>query len=634
MADRVDFFFRQRVTEAELDLAFELLEQADRDLAADIGVYGIVTGAIPTQHSPVPDLSVDLTSPTRAYDRLGQRIFVGTDQTVDCSVDLVGIPTGVSAPVNERWLALFLRFDRQLSEPRTDGNGQQVYFRRDESFEVVVRQAAEGPIGGATRVALQQDELLVCEVRLVHGQTAILDTDLDLGRRQAFIFAQGTSVAVTTGAWDVLSPVAGTVQASLDEVDAELQGHFGGTARRHAASAIDYAPHAFVGEATVQAALDALIDALSSSAAGGSGASRVGSDAAAGAPNALAAGSVKSQLVALLGFINAHVGAAVGAHLASAIAASAHHHIAATNVQGQLNEIVADLLSTSGAQPGAGLVGVDAIAGAPTSIAAGTLRAALGTLLDGLNAHVTRASGAHAASAISVADAGNNLNAGNVEAALAEILDAFEDDHFRGNESNAGQHRAIRQPIFAGSRVLLWDARGSGGSAGRFRVYSDATSIWMTLNAAWNGASWVRDTTALPAGGLRLSRNEFELLHFNLSGSSFTAWARTWRLPMSSSVNSGFETTGAIRETGRIGETITNTHDARRTLAIGGSTTFRSRFQATPSSITLTALSTPVGYPSTPFIVAADRDGFSWLDFPSVAASGSVFWYGRYTAIA
>ncbi|MEM6789477.1 MAG: hypothetical protein AAF715_18290 [Myxococcota bacterium] len=72
MADRVDFYLGQRVTETELDLACELLEQADRDLASDIGIYGIVTGAVPTQHSPVPDLTVDLTSPTRAYDRLGQ----------------------------------------------------------------------------------------------------------------------------------------------------------------------------------------------------------------------------------------------------------------------------------------------------------------------------------------------------------------------------------------------------------------------------------------------------------------------------------------------------------------------------------------------------------------------------------
>ena len=33
MADRTDFFFRQKVSEAELDLAFDLLEKADRNLA-------------------------------------------------------------------------------------------------------------------------------------------------------------------------------------------------------------------------------------------------------------------------------------------------------------------------------------------------------------------------------------------------------------------------------------------------------------------------------------------------------------------------------------------------------------------------------------------------------------------------
>ncbi|HHH29112.1 MAG TPA: hypothetical protein ENK57_12315 [Polyangiaceae bacterium] len=45
-SDRVDFYFRQRETEAELELACELLKQADRDLAADSGIYGVVTGAV------------------------------------------------------------------------------------------------------------------------------------------------------------------------------------------------------------------------------------------------------------------------------------------------------------------------------------------------------------------------------------------------------------------------------------------------------------------------------------------------------------------------------------------------------------------------------------------------------------
>ena len=146
------------------------------------------------EHSPVADLSLDLTSPTRAYDRLGQRIFIGTDSTVDCSADLVGIPTSVTTTGNERWLAVFVRFARQLSDPRTDGNAQQVYFRRDESYELVVRQAPEAALGAAPKVALQADELLLCDVHLVAGQTQIRGSDIDLSRRQAFIFAQGDAV--------------------------------------------------------------------------------------------------------------------------------------------------------------------------------------------------------------------------------------------------------------------------------------------------------------------------------------------------------------------------------------------------------------------------------------------------------
>ena len=40
IADRVDFYLRQRVTEAEFYLAFALFEKADRDLAADLKIYG------------------------------------------------------------------------------------------------------------------------------------------------------------------------------------------------------------------------------------------------------------------------------------------------------------------------------------------------------------------------------------------------------------------------------------------------------------------------------------------------------------------------------------------------------------------------------------------------------------------
>ncbi len=73
MADRTNFYFRQRVTEAELDLAFSQLENADRNLAADLGIHCVVSGAVPSPHAPVADLTIDLTAPGRAYDNLGQR---------------------------------------------------------------------------------------------------------------------------------------------------------------------------------------------------------------------------------------------------------------------------------------------------------------------------------------------------------------------------------------------------------------------------------------------------------------------------------------------------------------------------------------------------------------------------------
>ena len=390
MADRTDYYFRQKVTEAELDLAFELLEKADRDLAADVGIYGIISGAEPTPHSPVPDLTVDLTAPGRAYDNLGQRIFFGTGQVVDCSVDHAGLPTEVPVAGQERWLGVFVRFDRLLSDPRTDGNSQQVFFRRDESFEIVVRQGAPAAAGTASKVSLQPDELLVCDVLRSNGQTQILAPDIDTARRQAFIFAEGDAVQINSAGWTALAPATETVQSSLDEADAELTDHFAGAARRHPAGDIDYTPHGFVASANVQAAIDELVDDLSSTAAGNPGAKRVGADAAAGAPHALPAGNVDGQLSQLLAWINAHISAAAGAHNASAIAALAHNYISGPSVQAQLQEIVDDLQSQA-AGLGASQVGNEAAAGSPTSMVAASVKAQLEALLAAVNLRALKA---------------------------------------------------------------------------------------------------------------------------------------------------------------------------------------------------------------------------------------------------
>ena len=400
MADRLDYYFRQKVTEAELDLGFALLEQADRDFANDIGIFGIIDGMVASEKAGVPDLTVDLTAPGRAYDQLGERIFFGTAQNVDLSTDLNGVSTAVQSSGNERIVALFIKFERALSDPRTDGNSQQVFFRRDETFEFVVRQGAEAAAGTAVPPPLQPDEVLVVDVTRSFGQTQVLNADLnpnptipgDVGRRQNFIFAEASAISVFSGGFNTLAPVTDDVQAALQEVDDELTDHFGATARRHDAPDVDAA-------------------------------------ATAGSPNALSAGTVRAQLDQLLGHINAHENQAAGAHAASAIAYAGGGSWAdggtnpAASVESQLDKVVADLSATSGAPK----VGAAATAGSPNALSAGSVKSQIDQLLADINAHQNDAAGAHAASAISYAGSGTwadatSVSGASVEAALDEVV--------------------------------------------------------------------------------------------------------------------------------------------------------------------------------------------------------------------
>jgi hypothetical protein len=415
MSDRVRWYHRQRVNEAELNLAFDQLEQADRNLAADIGVYGIVSGAEPVPHEPVPDLTIDLAAPGRAYDRLGQRIYFGVGQSVSCERDSAGVSTEVMMAGRERWLGVFLRFRRLLSDERTDGNSQRVFFRQDESFEIVVRQGAEGPEGAALRVPMEPDEILVCEVRRLFGVNRILREHLDLSRRQALVFARSDAVGIDAELWRTLRPNAPTVQAALDEVDARYAAHVGGEAERHPAQHVTFTPAGILTGQNVQVALAELVQKLQASATGTAGAALVGADAVPGTPRALAAGTVDSQLAFLLEFLNAHLSATSAAHAASAIRATPHNWLTAesvqaqlqelaaglrgdrvsvpafrnltsTTVQAQLREIIDDLRSTA-ATDGTALVGGAELPGNPRSVPAGTLLAQLRGIVDQLNAH-------------------------------------------------------------------------------------------------------------------------------------------------------------------------------------------------------------------------------------------------------
>lgn len=103
---------------------------------------------------------------------------------------------------------------------------------------------------------------------------------------------------------------------------------------------------------------------------------------------------------------------------------------------------------------------------------------------------------------------------------------------------------------------------------------------------------------------------------------------------MSSTTNSAFETNGTIQEIGRIGMEGTNTYNATRSTALGGSVTFRSRFPATPSSVTFSLLNASGGYSGTPSPYFIDRDGFGYYDYQTVSGNTTFWWFGKYTAVA
>jgi hypothetical protein len=655
MSDRLNYYFRQGVTEGELDLGFELLEQADRNLAGDIGIFGIIDGMRASECNGVPDLSVDLTAPGRAYDRLGRRIFYGTAQNFDLSTDVNGVSTAVQGEGNEKIVSLYIQFDRRLSDPRTDGNSQQVFFRRDESFRFIVRQGSEAAAGEAVPPPLQPDALLIVDVTRRFGQSQILNGDLrpnplvpgDEGRRQRFVFAEASAIGVFTGGFEVLDPARDEVQAVLQEVDAALQAHFGGEEGRHAAQDIDAGALAGAPSAlpagTVRTQLEALLAYLNAHAtatssahpagavtyssggawadgspnpagtmqgqmdkiiadlAGAGGAAKIGAPAAPGNPRALDPGTVQGQLAALLGHLNAHANATSNVHPASAIGYAAGpawlggRANPATTTQAQLDKIVGDLGVQVAADDGAGRIGAASAVGALRSLQAGSVRSQLDALLTFINA-----AGA--------------LDQANSWSAKQSFLGA------------SGTEAAMAVETAASTRRLGLELRGNDYL---MRLYYAARHLELTLNARWNGSAWERDNTTLTAMRLIIARDEmrFQQVAANVAStfadSTWTGASAKQHVLNSDAIGFGeFVVSGRERDvsTGPLtGYSAMEGEWGSTNSNIGGGASFASgRFPAAPSSVTFT-VKDQLNTGNSPSAHAVDRCGIGWFDSTSGA---------------
>lgn len=301
MSDRTNYYFKQAVTESELNDGFTDAENADHHLMMDQGLSGIFSGGAAAQHSPLADLTIDIAGPMIAYDSNGQRIYIpGPTLNVNCAQDSSAVSTAVAGAGNEKWVSVTAKFTRVLSDPRIDGNSNTVYFLETESYQIVVTQGGEAALGTATRPALDPNGLLVCDVHRTFGQTQILNADIDAtsatGRRQdTYVFA-GSPVAIRAGV------PKDAVQAMLTALNNHINNLVG-----HPASAISYAGGSAWADGSTNPATDveSQLDKILTDLGGGTtGTAKISGAAVAGTRFSVAAAKLSTQLSNIVGAVD------------------------------------------------------------------------------------------------------------------------------------------------------------------------------------------------------------------------------------------------------------------------------------------------------------------------------------------
>ena len=176
MSDRSDFYYEQEVTQAELDQAFDDVENADRNLLADqedsanaFSIFGVANGLTVAQTS-TPSLSVEIADGV-AYDVQGRRIpHSGGPYTLDL--------TSLQPGSDQRYVRIYAEFNRDLSDPRTDGLGGAIDYRQTEG---VVFSADAGAISASpVKPAVLTGKILIATVLMVNG-LLVTDARISLG---------------------------------------------------------------------------------------------------------------------------------------------------------------------------------------------------------------------------------------------------------------------------------------------------------------------------------------------------------------------------------------------------------------------------------------------------------------------
>lgn len=372
MSDRTDFFYRQLVSEAALDEALADLETAVMRVLGDIGLRGVFSGLTVAETSPT-GLEVAVTAGT-ARDQAGNRIRVPSTQTVDISEDYLGVPTTVATTGNQKYLSVYVTFDRSLESPQTDGNGDTVYTRRLESFGWKVVQGTESAT--PSRPALLSDAILLADVLISYGTTAVVNADLSTTRRMDAISIAGTPIALTTG----------NIVTALTSILTVVNAHIAGTGQYHPASVIQYnGSGAFANGSTtlsaagLEAVIDQFVTLLSGTSSDPAGEDLIGVRSDATQSPTLPGGTLRARHVALRMAENLVYGGS--GNFADG------NPIAAGTIEASIDALVTALAGSTGLAKISGAT----ITQSPTSISGASAQSMLAALLTAVNARALAA---------------------------------------------------------------------------------------------------------------------------------------------------------------------------------------------------------------------------------------------------
>lgn len=292
-----------------------------------------------------------------------------------------------------------------------------------------------------------------------------------------------------------------------------LNDHISGSPERHIAtqisgftSATTWADGAAITGADLKATIEDILTDLADATAP-DGAGRIGSDSLSiggATPNTIAAGTVRSQLIALLTTLRDQVNYDGSGNWADST------NIPAQNIEGALDQIVSDLASATPGDDGAMKIGSESRSSG--EVVSGSIASQLEFI---------------------AANWGRLARAQNWTA-LNNFLSAITVDGGSGGDSNANPAVYSLGPAGGGSAKLLW--RIEAGSGAFVRIYSyvgalvdsGVSALAVTINAAYgtSGNNWTADTAGQQAIIMVLTRNALHLANKAATGSPWldSAW--------------------------------------------------------------------------------------------------------------